>query len=77
MKSGMGRIGVYVLLADPDCFALTFRPKKSINEHFGAILGDAVNNLREALDYWMNNAVRCVGPSQKGPLSLCGRTEKP
>ena len=45
------------VLRNPDCFDLSYRPKEPINEHFGAVVGDAVNNLREALDYWINNAV--------------------
>ncbi|WP_201414838.1 hypothetical protein [Mesorhizobium sp. J8] len=63
IRNGLHRS--HVLLAQPDCFALTFTPKEPIKEHFGAIMGDAVNNLREALDYWMNNAVQCVGPAKK------------
>lgn len=55
----------HALLAKPDRFALTYRPKQPIRKYFGAIIGDAVNNLRESLDYWMNNAVVCVGPRKK------------
>ncbi len=46
-------------------FALTYRPKQPIPEHYGAIMGDAVNNLREALDYWIRGATMCVGPRRK------------
>jgi hypothetical protein len=52
-------------LAQPDCFDLSYRPKEPITEHFGAIIGDAVNNLREAMDYWANTAVAAVGPRRK------------
>lgn len=45
------------VLANPDCFYLTFQPKQPIAEHFGAIIGDVVNNLREALEYWINAAL--------------------
>lgn len=55
----------HAALMQPDCFQFAYRPKEPINEHYGAIMGDAVNNLREALDYWMNNAIRCVGPAKK------------
>ena len=54
-----------VLLAKPDCFDLTYRPKEPITDHFGPIIGDTVNNLREALDYWINAAVKVVGPPRK------------
>ncbi|UVK57595.1 hypothetical protein DBIPINDM_008206 (plasmid) [Mesorhizobium sp. AR02] len=63
------------LLAKPDSFALAFRPKEPIPEHFGAIMGDAVNNLREALDYWINAAVRCVGPARKLHFPFVGTGE--
>ena len=53
------------ILAKPDRFSLTYRPKEPITEHFGSIMGDAVNNLRESLDYWMNAAARVVGPPKK------------
>lgn len=52
-------------LANPDRFELTYRPKQPIGKHFGALVGDAVNNLREALDYWMNNALMAVGNPKK------------
>ncbi len=63
------------LLAKPDCFALTYRPKEPIPEHFGAIMGDAVNNLREALDYWVNAAVLCVGPAKRLHFPFVGQGE--
>ena len=49
----------------PDCDLLIYTPRESISKHFGAIVGDAVNNLRESLDIWMNNAALCVGPITK------------
>lgn len=42
------------ILAKPDCFQLTYRPKQSITDFFSPIIGDAVNNLREAMDLWIN-----------------------
>lgn len=53
------------LLAKPDGFYLTYRPKESITDHFCPIIGDAVNNLRESLDLWMNAAAKIVGPPKK------------
>lgn len=52
-----------VLHPDRDLFR--YVPKDDVPKYFGAIAGDAVNNLRESLDYWMNSAIRCVGPSEK------------
>lgn len=40
------------ILAKPDCFDVTFRPKKPIPEFFALIIGDAVHNLRASLDHW-------------------------
>lgn len=53
------------LLAQPDCFCLTYRPKETITDYFSPIIGDAVNNLREALDYWINAALRAIGQPKK------------
>jgi len=52
-------------LARPDGFYLTYRPKEPITDHFCPIIGDAVNNLRESLDLWMNAAAKVVGPPKK------------
>jgi hypothetical protein len=54
-----------MILRYPDCFELAFRPKQPLTDHFGGIVGDAVNNLREALDYWANAAVATVGPPKR------------
>ncbi len=55
------------ILQNPDCYRLVYQPKEPINEYFGATVGDAVNNLREALDYWLNNAMawRTRAPSKR------------
>ena len=53
------------VLKTPDEHLLRYKPLTSISEHFGAVMGDAVNNLREALDYWINMALQTVGPKQK------------
>lgn len=53
------------LLREPDCNRVTYFPKQSVTKHFGAIAGDAVNNLRESLELWMNAAALCVGPAKK------------
>lgn len=49
----------------PDCDGLTYAPKESVSKHFGALMGDAVNNLRESMDVWMNLAMSCIGASGK------------
>ncbi|MGE0234845.1 hypothetical protein [Methylocystis sp.] len=54
---GVERARTHVLLANPDCFELTYRPKEPISQLFGCIIGDAVNNLRESLDYWITAAI--------------------
>ena len=48
-----------------DGFYLTYKPKESISDHLSPIIGDVVNNLREALDYWVNGAVAAIGPKKK------------
>ena len=53
------------LLTNPDGFYLTYRPKEPITDHFAPVIGDAVNNLREAFDYWINAAARVVAPPRK------------
>ncbi len=53
------------VLSQPDCFHLTYRPKEPVTDHFSPIIGDAVNNLREALDYWANAALRAIGQTRK------------
>lgn len=53
------------LLAQPDGDFLRYYPKQSVSKHFGAIVGDTVNNLRESLDFWVNSAALCVGPKRK------------
>ncbi|MDP3961672.1 MAG: hypothetical protein Q8Q26_16695 [Pseudorhodobacter sp.] len=52
-------------VAVPDGDFLVYTPKHSISKHFGAIVGDAVNNLRESMDVWINTAIRCVGPKTR------------
>lgn len=63
ITNGSGRS--VALLAKPDSFLLTYRPKEPITTHFSPIIGDTVNNLREALDYWMNAAVKVVNSPKK------------
>jgi hypothetical protein len=46
-------------------YELVYRPKGPIVKHFGSIIGDAVNNLREALDYAANSTIAAVGPRRK------------
>ncbi len=53
------------VLAQPDRFQLAYRPKEPVTDHFSPIIGDAVNNLREALDYWINAALKAVGQPRK------------
>ena len=53
------------ILAQPDCFQLAYRPKQPVVDHFSPIVGDAVNNLREALDYWINGALKAIGKPMK------------
>lgn len=53
------------VLTQPDCFHLAYRPKVPVTDHFGTIIGDAVNNLREALDYWVNAALKAIGQTRK------------
>ncbi len=53
------------VLSQPDCFHLTYRPKEPVTDHFGTIIGHAANNLREALDYWANAALRAIGETRK------------
>lgn len=43
-----------VILINPDRFEFAYRPKELISEYFSPIIGDAVNNLREAMDLWIN-----------------------
>ncbi|TAM58552.1 hypothetical protein EPN52_10765 [bacterium] len=54
-----------VVLANPDCFRLTYRPKQPISEYFQPIIGDAVNNVREAMDLWLNGALNALGKGRK------------
>ncbi|NTF86623.1 hypothetical protein G6L46_05695 [Agrobacterium rhizogenes] len=54
-----------VILREPDTYFLRYKPLAPISEHFGTIMGDVVNNLREALEYWMNMALRTIGPIRK------------
>lgn len=54
-----------VVLVSPDCYLLRYIPKESVRDHFGAIIGDTVNNLREALDYLCNNAVEIIGERKR------------
>ena len=49
----------------PDCDRVIYHPKEPISKYFGAAMGDAVNNLRESLDYWVRAAVKCVGPGKQ------------
>jgi hypothetical protein len=44
----------FVVLATPNCHSLVYRPREPVSEHFEPIIGDAVNNLREAMDLWIN-----------------------
>lgn len=53
------------VLVYPDCYLFRYTPKESIKDHFGAIIGDTVNNLREALDYLCNNAVEIIGERKR------------
>ncbi len=53
------------ILTKPDGFYLSYRPKEPIKEHFAAIVGDVINNLREALDYWANAALIALKHPQK------------
>lgn len=53
------------IMAKPDLYKLTYRPIQPIAEHFGAIIGDAINNMREALDYWANAAINTRRPGLK------------
>lgn len=46
------------VLAQPDCFDLSFRPKKPIPEFFALVIGDAAHNLRASLDYWAASLLR-------------------
>lgn len=55
----------HAVLREPDAFLLRYEPLVPIREHFGAITGDLVNNLREALDYFVNAATEYVGPKKK------------
>lgn len=55
ITNGPGRS--IAVLRNPDRYELIYLPKEPVNEHFGAVMGDAVNNLREAMDYWLNNAI--------------------
>ncbi|KAF0213680.1 MAG: hypothetical protein FD139_2388 [Methylocystaceae bacterium] len=54
-------------MANPDCFDLTYRPKEPISQHFGGIIGDAVNNMRESLDYWTTAVFSARGEDGKKP----------
>lgn len=71
-----GLLRRHILLAKPDSFALAYRPKEDIPEHFGAIIGDALNNLRESLDYWINAAVQCIGPKRRLHFPFAGKGER-
>lgn len=66
-----GPIRSHTLLAGPDKFAATYTPKEPIPEYFAQFVGDAVNNLRESLDVWMNKAVQCVGSSRRVHFPFC------
>jgi len=52
-------------LAEPDCFKLRLIPKEPIPEHCKAIIGDVINNLREALDFFMTRVMRAGGSNSK------------
>ncbi|WP_319771982.1 hypothetical protein [Breoghania sp.] len=64
-----------VLLAKPDCVDVVYRPTAPIKEHFGAIIGDVVNNLRESLDYWIRNAFRSIGRNEKAYFPFSEKRE--
>jgi hypothetical protein len=53
------------LLAEVEGYRLVYNPKDDIADHFSEVMGDAVNNLREAMDYWMNGALAAVGQARK------------
>ncbi len=53
------------LLARPDGYGLSYRSKEPIADHFGVVIGDAVNNLREALDYSINTALEAIGQPKR------------
>ncbi len=55
-------------MLEPNGFYLTYRPKEPITDHFGPIIGDCVNNLREAMDYWINAALTATGKPRKAHL---------
>lgn len=52
----------------PTRYRVTFRPKQNIPETFAGIIGDAFNNIREALDYAAVAVVDTWGERPKGPL---------
>lgn len=47
--------------SEPDCFEILYRPTAAIPQHFGATVGDVVNNLRAPFDYFVRRAVACKG----------------
>jgi hypothetical protein len=57
-----------VLHVKPSGFQLTFRPKEDLPEALAAIIGDAVGNLRAALDHLANAIVGEWGTPPDGPL---------
>lgn len=56
-----------VLLVEPDLYKLAYRPKEPISQHFGSIIGDVFNNLRESLDYWITAAISLFDKSRRMP----------
>lgn len=54
-----------IVLRYEDVFDLKYEPKLAINEYFGSIIGDSVNNTREALDYSIGSILKMKGLSGK------------
>jgi hypothetical protein len=57
-----------VLHVQPNVFQVTYRPKENIPEVLGAIIGDALGNLRAALDHLTSGLVREWGQTFQGSL---------
>ena len=57
---------------DPSSFSdrdvLLYRPLRSVSKYLGAVAGDAVNNLRESLDYWIRALARELALPNPGRL---------
>ena len=75
ITNGPGRS--HIIMLEPDGFYLTYRPKQLITDHFGPIIGDCVNNLREAMDYSDQCGADRYWKAPESAFPVLGKMERP